>query len=350
MLVALALTAGSAGAQQQTVIYPGSTGTNLLSRLQQGYSPKSGLNYGTARNQLYADVWVTNNTLECQYTGLTISMAGNGEPKDIAFGKGINTEHVYPQSKGAEGDARADMHHLYPTQIDVNSDRGSLPFGEIPDAQTLTWYRLKEELRTVPPANVRDEYSEGTTAAFEPREKIKGDIARAVFYFWSIHRARAQREDATFFGKMRADLCTWHETDPVDAAEATRSRKIATYQDNENPFVLDCSLPQRLAYCPNLSQACRDLTPVVQLSRKPSVEAFPNPLGEVLQVEGIPGGSSLRLLDALGREVAAWTAADFGRAGAGGATLTWVVPSDLPVGMYFLHVGASGEVVRLVKR
>ncbi len=39
-------------------------------------------------------------------------------------GEGINAEHIWPQSQGAEGIARDDQHNLFPSYARVNSDRG----------------------------------------------------------------------------------------------------------------------------------------------------------------------------------------------------------------------------------
>jgi len=106
----------------------------------------------------------------------------------------------------------------------------------------------------VKPVTNIDLYSEYKTGVFEPREDVKGDIARAMFYFWTIYRDDAVEADPLFFDLMKDNLCLWHEEDPVDPFEILRTQRIATYQDGkENPFILDCSLVKR-AYCPNLEE------------------------------------------------------------------------------------------------
>ncbi len=174
---------------------------------------------------------------------------------------GINTEHTWPQGLGAVGIAQSDMHHLYPSRAKTNSDRANFRFGEIPDNQTQTWY-LNAAERSTPPAVGRDLYSEGlrgVNGKFEPRESVKGNIARSIFYFYTMYKTQADAQGSNFFQSMKDDLCSWHYLDPVDNTEWQRNQKIATYQGGKlNPFVLDCSLVSR-AYCNNIDQACETL-------------------------------------------------------------------------------------------
>ena len=49
----------------------------------------------------------------------------------------MNTEHTWPQSKGATGAAKSDLHHLFPTDSKANSIRGNHPFGIVTGA--VSW-------------------------------------------------------------------------------------------------------------------------------------------------------------------------------------------------------------------
>ena len=341
-------------AQSQRQLYPTLTGAALLRQLEDDFTPRGPLDYGTARDTLFRRVWATDrDSLVGQYTGYAIHLPPGLDPTDEAFRRDINTEHLYPQSKGAEtGDGRADMHHLYPTRVDVNSDRGSLAFGDIPDAQTLRWYRRGEKRTTPPPAAIRDEYSEGTGQRFEPREARKGDIARAMFYFWTIHRAAAQAADPNFFAIQAPTLCAWHASDPVDADEAERSRRIARYQGNENPFVLDCTLADRLAYCPTRSAACDRLVPAGEAAGAAAglrLRVYPTPAREFLSVEGIPSGATLTLYDAWGRRVRTWSPEVLPPGGPSASRLDWSWSSgELAPGLYLLDAGPLAGAVRVL--
>ena len=80
---------------------------------------------------------------------------------------------------------------------------------------------------------------------FEPRESVKGDIARAMFYFYAIYQSIADGINSNFFNNQKAILYQWHLADPPTAAELQRSTLIAAEQGNENPFLRDTSLVRR---------------------------------------------------------------------------------------------------------
>lgn len=243
----------SSSLSAQTIL-PELSGQALLDGLRTAYRPASVLTYGQARDLLYGEIDRVNDSLYCVYTGLGISMTPGADPSSDAFAKGINTEHTYPRSKGADnGFPESDMHHLFPTRIEVNGDRGSLPFGDIPDNQTDRWYFRSQERTSPPAASVRDQYSEIlTNGRFEPREDHKGNVARAVFYFYTVYGNEARAADPNFFDAQVDDLCQWHRNDPVDLKELERTQAIAVHQDGKvNPFVVDCALLQR-TYCPDL--------------------------------------------------------------------------------------------------
>ena len=117
-------------------IFPDLLGEELLEALVDAYKPNYVLSYGDARDVLYGEIYNENNYLTGVYTGYTIYMNPNEDPSEWAYDHGINCEHTWPQSKGAIGNAKSDMHHLYPTRIQANSARGSDPFAESNDNQT----------------------------------------------------------------------------------------------------------------------------------------------------------------------------------------------------------------------
>ncbi len=246
----------NAYAQHQDVL-PNESGDQLLKDLEIQYKPETVLDYGAARNMLYGKIDNKNGKLKGVYTGYEISVNPNGSsPKGEAFNKGINTEHTFPQSKGATGNAKSDMHHLFPTRIDVNGDRGHLPFRDIDDNITDNWYRLDYFGHSIPTSNI-DEYSElDDKKYFEPREDHKGNVARAMMYFYTMYHDQADQADQGYFQGMIPTLCAWHYQDAVDPAEWKRTWEISKYQDGKpNPFVLDCTLATR-SYCSNIDTKC----------------------------------------------------------------------------------------------
>jgi endonuclease I/endonuclease/exonuclease/phosphatase family metal-dependent hydrolase len=141
-----------------------------------------------------------------------------------------NREHVWPKSHGfpSEGQlAHTDIHHLRPADVTCNSDRGNLDFDVSDEAHPEC-------------ASRRDDDS------FEPRDAVKGDVARMLFYM-DVRYAGADGvpdleliDDTSLSGPLLGHLCTllaWNEVDPVDDLEHGRHERIVEVQGNRNPFV-----------------------------------------------------------------------------------------------------------------
>ncbi|MBL0026956.1 MAG: endonuclease, partial [Saprospiraceae bacterium] len=107
---------------------------------------------------------------------------------------GIQTEHLYPRSFGsATMPALGDLHHLVPARATINTLRRNAPFKDIPDEQTKYWIHKYKVIATIPRYDIQS-YSESKTNAFEPPELRKGDIARAMFYFYTFYRSEADKK------------------------------------------------------------------------------------------------------------------------------------------------------------
>jgi len=256
---------------------------NLLFHIQQNYTAENIPNYDNSRDIIFSSIDNLNDEVSCVYSGYSINLIGgycncdngsnncdetdtqdlcnnnNGnwevedDPSIEAYYKGLNVEHTWPRSKGAEyGNPKSDMHHLFPTKANINSSRGNDPFAEIIDIDTHKWYRNTEVLYEIPLANIND-YAEKFNPEnqpyaerFEPKEDHKGNVARAMFYFFAIYEDSA---DVDFWNIQKSVLLDWHYLDPVDDQEFIRTEHIANYQDNiKNPFVLDSTLARRIWY------------------------------------------------------------------------------------------------------
>jgi len=332
-------------AQLYTPIHTSLTGDDLLGALVTDYRPAFVLSYGDARDLMYSEIDNQQDTVHCIYTQHGIFLPDGVDPSVHVFMSGdpdgINAEHVYPRAKGADaGNPLADMHHLFPCRVEVNTNRGSFPFAEINDAQTESWYINNIELNNIPSQN-KDAYSEGqrgNSGRFEPRESRKGDIARAMFYFYTMYKIQADNADPNFFSAQMSTLCAWHEQDPVDAQEYERTFAIAAVQDDKpNPFILDCSLVER-AYCQSSDISC-PMIPTVSSTAIQSVETFyfyPNPLNETLYIE-CKSETQVKIYDVLGRTLLTTTI----------FTDTGLPTSFLQPGTYILQLNQSSY--KLVK-
>ncbi|MFC1503023.1 endonuclease I family protein [Pseudomonadota bacterium] len=166
------------------------------------------------------------------YTGRSQSKQGHGGGVDD-----WNREHTWAKSQGGFNTQGAlgytDIHHLRPTDASINSERGSYEFFEGGVA-------TKESPEA---GNKKDTYK-GT---FEPRDEVKGDVARMLFYMATRYEgydsSTPDLELAVGYESGSAkigDLCTllrWNEYDAVDEFEFNRNTKIQNIQGNRNPFV-----------------------------------------------------------------------------------------------------------------
>jgi hypothetical protein len=231
---------------------------------------------------LFARIYSIHDSLSCVYTGKIIWLDPTQDPTVDAFNKGINTEHTYPQSRGAVGQAKSDMHHLYPVRDDVNSSRGNDPFADIPDIETDRWYRHDTTLTMIPTEFI-DEYSEkdNDLDRFEPREDHKGNVARAMIYFYTIYKKEADSLDSGFFWQHVDAIRQWHIQDPVDSLERERNELIANYQGGYlNPYILDSALVERALSPDPLSIKNKSMT-----LNAFEVKQYPNPFNSSTTIE-----------------------------------------------------------------
>ncbi|RMZ48878.1 hypothetical protein EB821_05295 [Candidatus Marinimicrobia bacterium PRS2] len=228
----------------QDIIGEGLYEDELIDFLQQNYKTSTTLGYTNARDTLYLNIDRIDGQVKGVYTNFAVDLPDTGvDPSTHLYENGINCEHVWPRSMyEGEEPLKSDMHALRPCKDNVNSSRGNKPFGENSDSQTDTWFWLSQSQSSIPTSNI-DEYSESETAYFEPREDRKGDIARTMFYFYTMYSEMA---DDDFFEEQKEVLKTWHELDSADEEEIIRTWQIAFYQQNKpNPFILDETLIER---------------------------------------------------------------------------------------------------------
>jgi len=110
----------------------------------------------------------------------------------------------------------ADLYNLQPSIGEVNGDRSNYSMEEIPG-----------EAREYGACDVEIE-----NRKIEPKESIRGDIARIYFYMDRAYPGRG------IVGKKRKRILTaWDKADPVDDWERKRAKRIEALQGNATPFV-----------------------------------------------------------------------------------------------------------------
>ncbi len=168
------------------------------------------------------------------YSNRSLAKASNGSGSASSNPDNWNREHSWPKSHGFSGtsnEAYTDIQHLRATDISVNGSRASLDF----------------DYSDAPLAEAPENRVDGDS--FEPRDAIKGDVARMMMYMDVRYEGssaditpdlmlvnRLTSGDEAALGKLCV-LLEWHNNDPVDNAELTRQNTIYEYQGNRNPFV-----------------------------------------------------------------------------------------------------------------
>ncbi|MCE9673245.1 endonuclease [Myxococcus stipitatus] len=193
----------------------------LLKAVRDSSNGKKVVSYNEARNLIFSSLDVNQaGNVECVYTDAEIK--GGKIPSSSV----MNVEHTWPQSKGATGAAKSDLHHLFPTDSKANSRRSSFPFGVVVNVK---WSQDGAKLGTDAKGNT----------VFEPPDSHKGNVARAMFYFSATYNKDIPADE-------EAVLKQWNKLDAVDAAEIDRNRRVANIQGNVNQFVEHSELADRI--------------------------------------------------------------------------------------------------------
>ena len=308
---------------------------SLRSAIATDFRAARSLGYNAARDSLYGTIEKDENqTVHGVYTGFGVQHLA-GDARSAMTTGGINAEHIWPQSMGASNEPqRSDLHILYPAKDNVNSARGNLPYADIPDAQTSDWYLDTQQRTSAPPLEERDLWSERSASHFEPRESMKGDVARAALYFAMMHASNA---NASFLNQQLETLLLWDQIDPPSGREVRRNALIDRAQGNVNPFILDRLLAYRIWKPSAVSR-----TEAPDGAR--AWQVYPNPADTWVTIDGrLEAGDRIAILDLLGREVLV-----------SAPTLSPLEIGHLPTGMYFLRVtraegGVSTKALSIVR-
>lgn len=172
------------------------------------------------------------------YSGESVNAA-----QEWNSGNGWSREHIWAKSHGfpplpgqdpAPG-AGTDAHHLRPEDPTVNAAKGNKDFD---NGGTVV-------------ASAPECYS--TSNTWEPREEVKGDVARMIFYMEARYRGENGEPELQvvdyvpsidppvtgqqpFYGKL-STLLIWNLQDPPDDFEQNRNNVVYDFQGNRNPFV-----------------------------------------------------------------------------------------------------------------
>lgn len=236
------------------------------------------------------------------------------------FGGGVNDwnrEHTWAKSHGDFGNTPpcgTDAHMIRPTDASVNADRGNKDFdegGQQHSEATECYY---------------------TTDTWEPRDAVKGDVARIILYMDVRYEGTSGELDLTAVDQINTSpapehgrlstLLEWHVQDPPDAFEMNRNDVVYSYQGNRNPFIDH----------PEFVAAIWDPTAGIQNEIQIDAGFYPNPVRQTLHVSlnSDTKQLSLSIINAIGESMIIQTVAGFGTSN--------IDCSELPSGIYFLRI------------
>lgn len=191
------------------------------------------LGYTKAREKLFGQLYLKNSggtysvtDVYCERTYTDADFGGSptfGPDLVPSSGSLINTEHTWPQSRFTGRFPRemqkSDLHHLFPTDSEMNSRRGSLRFGNVvKDVESLKC-----------PMNRLGQQADGGII-FEVPKAQRGNTARAIFYFATRYQMKISPPEETA-------LRQWNKDDPADAEEFLHNQQIEELQGNRNPYI-----------------------------------------------------------------------------------------------------------------
>ncbi|MFD8488719.1 endonuclease I family protein [Streptomyces sp. NPDC059712] len=208
----------------------GKTGDSLKSALHTIISDQTKLSYSAVWDALKATDEDPDNSgnVILLYSGVSRSKSLNGGDTGD-----WNREHVWAKSHGDFGTSTGpgtDIHHLRPSDVRVNSVRGNKDFDNGGSAVSEGGGSLTD------------------SDSFEPRDAVKGDVARMIFYMAVRYEGgdgfadlevngRVDNGSNPYMGKLSV-LKAWNDEDPPDAFEERRNQVIYDeFQHNRNPFV-----------------------------------------------------------------------------------------------------------------
>lgn len=189
------------------------------------------LGYNGARTQMFGLTDEEGGLITCIYTGYQQAAAFT------TYLNPINTEHIVPQSFfGSISPMKSDLFNIRPTHGNANSARGNTGYGWVAD-ETAQWYGIDANGEYTTQGNIPSNpgaWSKRSGDAWEPPAAHKGDIARKVFYFYTMYPTQAGAMELLGNPEM---FYQWHLDDPVDAFESTRNALVESVQGNFNPFI-----------------------------------------------------------------------------------------------------------------
>ncbi|MBU4691513.1 endonuclease [Mycoplasma sp. ES3225-GEN-MYC] len=153
-------------------------------------------------------------------------------------GSGWNREHIVPQSWFSEAKPlKNDAHHVWPTDSKINSLHAAYPFGEVKQIfrQSKNGTKIGVGL--------------DNERVMEVINEFKGDVARAILYFWITYKNYPKKQITKTKDSRRVwtnksinpnylkQYLEWSDSDPITQFDLDQNNGIYKHQHNRNPFI-----------------------------------------------------------------------------------------------------------------
>ena len=257
------------------------------------------------------------------YTGWSVDAA-----QEWNSGSGWSREHIWSKSRGDFGSKRGpgtDAHHLRPADPSVNS------------AKNNRWFDTCSN-PYLDNGNYTGCFTSLTNWVWQPRDEVKGDVARMLFYMATRYEGTNGEPDLELIDYLPADnntsdpiyaklntLIQWHYEDSVDDWERKRNDIIYyDFQNNRNPFI---DHPEYVSLIWDIN---------VGISKEESSYSFniyPNPTNNLIRIEimNYNGSIEAELYDFFGKLLET-------------TSNTNISLADYPSGVYSLKITYGNKV------
>ena len=238
------------------------------------------------------------------YSGISINGA-----QEYNSANGWTREHIWAKSRGDFGTAigvGTDVHALRPLDNTTNSKRSNRSFNNCTTCEDVIdkW------------GNTTGSKKDANDWSFEPRDEVKGDVARMMFYMAVRYEGLDSYPDLELTESMLpqgnkepihgvlSTLLEWHRNDPVNEWEKNRNNIIYdSYQNNRNPFIDFPIIAEHIWGTKIGVNWTGDEALGVNDFKRVSLIIYPNPASKNISIKGLNAKAQVNIYDTLGRKV-----------------------------------------------
>ena len=174
--------------------------------------------------------------VELIYSGALVNGA-----QEYNSGSGWTREHVWAKSRGNFGTSAGpgtDVHAIRPCYNSINSSRNNRAFNNCSSCNNVQYL-----------GSNTGSFTDSNVWTFEPRDEMKGDVARMIFYMATRYEQEdgvdlelddtiRSNIDQSPFHSVLTTLLIWNKLDKVSAKEKRRNNIIYDeFQKNRNPYI-----------------------------------------------------------------------------------------------------------------